>query len=162
MKQRKMIVSAFLILGFGLFKLQAQEALSTSGGNASGSDGSVSYTIGQVAYTANTTASGSVAQGVQQPYDISIVLGGDEIPAIDLILSVYPNPATNFIQLKVEHKQLTGLSYQLVNMQGKLMEEKQITEFITEINMHNLLTAAYFLKIKQDKKTVKTFKIVKN
>lgn len=157
-----MIISALLFLGFGLFRLQAQEALSTVGGNASGSEGSVSYTIGQIAYTTNIAISGSVAQGVQQPFDISIILGEDESTPVDLLLSVYPNPVTDFIQLKVDQKQLTGFSYQLLTMQGKLLEAKQITEFITGINMCNLLTATYFLKIKLDNKTVRTFKIVKN
>jgi hypothetical protein len=47
--------------------INAQETITTSGGNASGSGGSVSFTVGQVAYTTNTSSAGTVSQGVQQP-----------------------------------------------------------------------------------------------
>lgn len=58
-----------ITLLFGLFTaftVQAQHALVTSGGNATGLGGSVSYSIGQVFYTSNTSSIGSLTQGVQQ------------------------------------------------------------------------------------------------
>ena len=67
MKQKIFIRLLFLLIG--IQQLQAQDAIANSGGNATGSNGTVSYTVGQVAYTSQTGASGSVAQGVQQPSD---------------------------------------------------------------------------------------------
>jgi hypothetical protein len=43
-----------------------------AGGEATGSGGSVSYSVGQVVYTTNTGINGSVAQGVQQPYEFQM------------------------------------------------------------------------------------------
>jgi hypothetical protein len=57
-----------MFIGIKAINIQAQETVSTSGGNASGSGGSASYTIGQVAYTSNTSSAGTVSQGIQQPY----------------------------------------------------------------------------------------------
>jgi hypothetical protein len=51
---------------FAVCTIRAQDALVASGGNASGTGGSVSYSIGQLFYTGNSSASGSVAAGVQQ------------------------------------------------------------------------------------------------
>lgn len=71
MKNNKKTV-ALLLLGFGITTAQAQQATTATGGNASGSGGPVAYSVGQVVYTTNTSSNGSVAQGVQQPYEISI------------------------------------------------------------------------------------------
>mgnify|MGYP003647362234 CR=1 FL=1 len=45
----------------------SQEAISTSGGEAVGSGGSVSYTIGQVFYSSLSGSNGKLTEGVQQP-----------------------------------------------------------------------------------------------
>ncbi len=55
----------------------SQEAVTATGGEASGSNGTVSYTVGQVGYSVKTGGGGSVLEGVQQPYEIFIV-GVDE------------------------------------------------------------------------------------
>ena len=100
MKHQKAITSiAFLLLGLG--GLHAQDAVPATGGEATGTSGTASYSVGQVVYTTNTGTTGSVAQGVQQPYDISITVGINEMP-ISLEWSVYPNPTTGFLTVKVE------------------------------------------------------------
>ena len=54
---------------FGLAQIfQAQNIIPASGGNATGSGGTVSYTVGQIVYVTDTGNTGSVIQGVQQPY----------------------------------------------------------------------------------------------
>jgi hypothetical protein len=65
MKHKKTITSvAFLLIGLG--GLSAQESVNGSGGDATGTGGTSSYSIGQVVYTTATGTNGSVAQGVQQ------------------------------------------------------------------------------------------------
>ncbi len=161
MKYKNLKLSAVLLLGFGMTDLQAQEAIPAAGGNASGSGGSVSYSVGQVTYTTNTGTNGSVAQGVQQPYEISVVTGIEEAVGIDLICSVYPNPATHYLTLKVENYDFEKLSYQLYDMDGRLIESIKLSGNETSIDMINLDPAAYFLKVIQSNKEVKTFKIIK-
>jgi hypothetical protein len=162
MRQRRLKLSAVLLLGFGLTGLQAQEAIPATGGNASGSGGSVSYSVGQVIYTTNTGTHGSVAQGVQQPYEISVVTGIEEAIGINVSVLAYPNPVTEFLKLKVESYKVVNLSYQLYDMIGRLLENKKITGNETNIAMSNHLPATYFLKITEGTKEVKTFKIIKN
>ena len=50
-----------------LSNLFAQKGIVTSGGNAIGSSGTVSYTVGQIDFIAASNATGSISQGVQQP-----------------------------------------------------------------------------------------------
>ncbi|HEX2937232.1 MAG TPA: T9SS type A sorting domain-containing protein [Bacteroidales bacterium] len=162
MKHKRLKLCAIFLVGFGLTGLHAQTSVNATGGNASGSGGSASYSVGQVAYQANTGTSGSVTKGVQQPFEILVVTELDEAKVINLTLSAYPNPATDFIELKVESEKLKDLSYQLFDMNGKLIRSEKITGNKTSIVMTKLLPSAYFIKVIQANKEIKTFKIIKN
>ena len=84
MRYRQVKLIAILLLGLGLIELQAQEAIPASGGDASGSGGSVSYSIGQVVYQTHTCTSGSVAEGVQQSFEILVVTAIEEAKGVTL------------------------------------------------------------------------------
>lgn len=162
MRHKRLQLSAVLLLGLGLTGLQAQETIPATGGNASGSGGSVSYSVGQVVYTTNTGTNGSVAQGVQQPFEISMVTGLEEAKGISLSVTAFPNPTTDYLTLSIAEFDISNLSYQLYDMQGKLLENKKITGNQTSIVMSNLVPATYFVKVTDGNKEVKTFKIIKN
>ncbi len=161
MKYRKLKLSALFLLGFGITGLQAQESVNAAGGKASGNGGSVSYSVGQVAYQTHSGPDGSVAEGVQQPYEISVVTGIEEAIGVTLSFTAYPNPTTDYLQLKVESVKLKDLSFRLYDMQGKLLQDEKITDNQTSIVMSNLVPAIYFVKVFQGKREVKTFKIIK-
>jgi len=162
MRHKKVILSAALFLGLGLAGLHAQEAIPAAGGNALGNGGSVSYSVGQVVYTTSTGINGSVAQGVQQPYEISIVTGLEEAKGITLQCSAYPNPTSDMLTLKVVNFQLSTLNFQLYDINGKILENRRIEGDETRIDMTNLVIATYFLRVVQGSKEVKIFKIIKN
>jgi hypothetical protein len=158
----KLKLSALFLLALGLTGLHAQELPTATGGDAQGNGGTVSYSVGQVTYSTHTGTSGSVAQGVQQPFEISVITGIEEAKGISLMISAYPNPSTDFITLKVENFTLSTLHFQLFDMNGKLLQNEKITGNETSIAMSNLVPATYFVKVIQGKKEVKTFKILKN
>ena len=158
MKYKKKTVIIVLLLA-GLIRAEAQVAETASGGEATGPSGSVSYSVGQVFYTAATSANGSVSSGVQQAYEISSTLGiNDE--TISLELSVYPNPTSDYLTLKVE--ETAQLTYQLYNVQGILIEEKLVNSYTTGIDLEAHPSATYFLTVLKNSKRIKTFKIIKN
>jgi hypothetical protein len=161
MRHKKLKLSAVLLLGLGLTGLQAQESVNATGGNASGSGGSASYSVGQVVYTTNTGTNGSVVQGVQQPYEISVVTGLEEAKGIHLSVTAYPNPTTDYLTLEVKDFELSNLNFQLYDMNGKLLQSEKITGNQTSIVMSSLVPATYFVKVIQGNKEVKTFKIIK-
>ncbi len=162
MRHKKLKLSAVFLLCIWLTGLQAQSAIPATGGNASGGSGSVSYSVGQMVYTTNTGTNCSVAQGVQQPFEISVVTGLEEAKGINLSFSAYPNPTTDFLNLKVENYDNTNLSYQLFDISGKLLDTKKLESNKTSIVMNNLVKATYFLKVIENNKEIKTFKIIKN
>lgn len=153
---------AFLIAGLlSLGCVQAQESSNTSGGDATGSGGTVAYSVGQVVYTTNTGNNGSVAQGVQQSYKIEAI-GIDETK-LNISLSVFPNPTADNLTLKVNEFNNEQLLYQLYDTQGKLLSSKELTAVQTQINMSDLPAATYFINVlNQEDKKFQSFKIVKN
>ena len=161
MRNKRLKLSAVLLLGLGLTGLHAQESVNATGGDASGSGGSASYSVGQVVYTTNTGTNGSVAEGVQQAYEISVVTEIEEATGINLSVKAYPNPTANYLTLSVEEFDISNLSYQLYDMQGKLLQKETITSNQTSIDMNNLVPASYFVKVTQNNTEVKTFKIIK-
>jgi len=162
MRHKQLKLSAVLLLGLGLTGIQAQTSVNATGDNASGSGGSVSYSVGQVAYQTNTGTNGSVAEGVQQPYEISVITAIEEAKGINLSVTAYPNPTTDYLTLEVKEFDLSNLRFQLYDMSGKLLQSEKITGNQTSIVMSNLVPATYFVKVIQGNKEVKTFKIIKN
>lgn len=162
MKIRKKITFICIALLFGFTELCAQNNTVSAGGNASGAGGSASYTIGQIVYTTNSGANGSVAQGVQQPYEISIITQIEEAGEINLICTAYPNPASDHLTLKVENYNLEKINCQLFDINGKLLELKSISDTETKISIGQLPVAVYFLKVTEESKEIKVFKIIKN
>ena len=162
MRHKRLKLSAVLLLGLGLTGLQAQESVNATGGDALGSGGSASYSVGQVVYTTNIGTNGSVAQGVQQAFEISVVTGIEEAKGINLSVSAYPNPTTDYLTLEVKDVELLNLHFQMYDMNGKLLQNEKITGNQTSIVMSNLLPATYLVKVIQGNKEVKTFKIIKN
>ena len=159
-KTRKLII-AFFLFGFAAL-LQAQESFSATSGNATGIDGTISYTVGQVNYSTSIASNGTVAQGVQQPFEIMIVTSIDNIKDFGLECLIYPNPTTNFLTLYVENFSLPNLHSQLYNINGKLLQNKKVESKETFISMENLVPSTYFLKVINGNKEAKIFKIVKN
>ena len=152
------------VLTFSISVVSAQEGINATGGDAMGNGGSASYSVGQVFYQTHTGTNGSVAEGVQQPYEISIVTGIEQT-AINLAISAYPNPTTDYLTLQVDvltTLNIHAMSYQLYDMNGKILQSKKITGNDTIIIMSNLVPSTYFVRVIEGNKEVKTFKIIKN
>ncbi len=155
-----------LLIAFGLFgyplAIQSQNSVSAAGGDASGAGGTSSYTIGQIIYITCTGTSGSMAHGVQQPYEISVITGLEEAKDLNIICSVYPNPVNDILTLKIGNWDKKNLSYQLYDSRGNLLENKKVSVAETVVSMGNRATGTYFLKLTDSLKEIKVFKIIKN
>ena len=117
--------------------------------------------MGQVIYTKNTGLDGSVSQGVQQPYEVSELLGAEN-PSIRLVVQAYPNPTQNYLTLNVGNNEISNLNFQLIDVNGRLIKNKKISNAIEVIDMEKLQAAVYFLKVARNNKEIKNFKIIKN
>ena len=165
MKLRKIttiVLSMFLVTGLCRLDLHAQQSVNATGGEASGSGGTSSSTVGQIANQTLWAKNAYLSEGVQQPYEISIVTGMDEASDISLMLKAYPNPASKYLVLDVGDCQNRLLSYNLYDLSGQCVHQAGISKVQSTINMAQLPAGAYLLKVIDRNKELKTFKIIKN
>jgi len=159
---KKLIINALLLFSIGSTGVSAQCTITASGGDASGTGGTVNYSVGQIVYTIIDNSSGSVTQGVQQPYEISVISGFEAAKEITFEFVVYPNPVADCIKLVIKNFDTDNLGFLLFDMSGSLLLKSEIKSIETDINMGNYLPATYLLKVIQGRKEIKTFKIIKN
>jgi hypothetical protein len=153
----KTIFSACMLCA--VLTIQAQDAIPVSGGEAAGSGGTVSYSVGQLMYTTNI-GSGTVSQGIQQSFEFQ-TLSNPELTTVNLTAVTYPNPTKDFIILKITDSALNNLRYTLFDVNGKAISSGSITESNTQVQLKHLSIGAYILKVSQQNQSLKTFKILK-
>lgn len=124
-KNNRLKISALLLFGIGLTGLQAQESINAIGEDATGSGGSVSYSIGQIAYNISTGSNSTVAQGVQQAFEISVP-EVEEVGGVNISIIAYPNPTSDYLTLEVKDLELSNLNFQLFDIQGRLLQNQKI------------------------------------
>ena len=161
MIQIKRIFSFLTIILFFTQISTGQEAIPATGGTATGAGGSATYTVGQVVYHQFSGSTGFVIQGVQQPWEISIVTAIENTEDITLDCIVYPNPTEGSLKLVIGSFEDDNMSFQLCNMNGIIIQDFKIEDKETIILMDNLRSGIYFLKIVRNNLQIKVFKIVK-
>lgn len=157
--KRTSIHCFFFILFITTGQLKAQSAVLAAGTNASGGNGSVSYSVGQTAYLYKGSNS-QIMEGVQQAYEIS-TLSTDETTVTEDGIFLYPNPFKDYLYLDFTVNNYKNSEYQLFDAQGKLIKKGKITQSKSEFNFSSLPSAMYIIRINQEGKNIKTFKIIK-
>ena len=161
MKQQP-IFFTFLLMGI-IFFGYSQSAIVPVGGDAQSNNGSVSYTVGQIAVQTSENSNGvTVGEGVQQPYEIMTV-GVDDYPQIVLNAVVYPNPTENMAQLQLNGFDLPsgGISANLYDGNGKMLQNFTITDDLTSFQIGHYATGTYYLELRDGKRVLKTFKVIR-
>ena len=155
---RKILISLILFLPL---LTQAQKGFVSSGGEAHGSTGTISFSIGQAFYAPVFTEKGSHSPGIQQTYEV-LELPTQEFFSTNLQLAVYPNPATHRITLDIEHSEISGLTYDLFSTSGQILRTGAIRDTKTEVSLEEFGAAIYLLKVFRNSELLKTFQIIKN
>ena len=161
MRGNKMFLIGTILSWFSVFALHAQQSTMASGGNATGTGGFVSYSVGQVLFKTYAGSNVAISEGVQQPFEIS-VLSIETPNKSNANINVFPNPANDMISLNVENYDAGLLTYQLIDESGRILENKNLSGNLTPILMLNYSAGIYFLKVSEANNVVKTFKIIKN
>lgn len=136
----------------------AQSNTVSGGGEATGSGGSVSYSIGQVDYINSSGSGGSVNQGVQQPFEL-FVAGLSEEGLISL--NLYPNPTSDQLIIEIDET-LKDLSLNLTDMNGKILISQPVQAKETILSLKELAVGSYNLMVQHDNEIIESFKIIKN
>ena len=162
MNCRKFTIALFATIV--VIQMQAQEKSHSetlsSGGSVSNSNGSISYSIGQVLYTERANASNSINQGIQNVYEISIITG-KENHNVELLISAYPNPTVDYLNLVINDLDSEYLEFVLIDMKGQLIKSSKISSQQIKIDMNSCISGVYLLIVKDGDKSIKKFKIIK-
>lgn len=135
-----------------------------SGSNASGTSGTVAYSIGQVFYTNIGLTAYNVAEGIQHgEVALQNLATPENLIEPKAEISVFPNPTTDYVNIN-----MTGLefengprSYQLYDLQGRLLKQNTLNDTETQVNLNDVSSSIYILRVYVNNKVLKTFKIIK-
>ncbi len=132
-----------LLILFTSFISHAQNNTVASGTTATGSTGSATYSIGQIVYQTNNGSSGTISQGMQQAFEI-VTLSTNDVPQIQLVAIVYPNPTTSTLTVcndQVDHMNLVDL------VGKKVMVNKIVTGGKCLLDLSQLSNGIYILNV---------------
>lgn len=139
--------------------IYAQTTIPISGGDLQNENGSISYSIGQIFNHCIDCQTYSITEGIQQAYEVLIIY---EIEKTNIELTVYPNPTSKILNLKVTSQNIENMSYHFFDISGKLLINKKINDYTTPIDLGNYGSSIYLLKVFQNNKKIKVLKIIKN
>lgn len=150
----RIIVSiALLFLGLGC--TFAQQGPVSAGGNATGAEGSVSFSIGQAVIGSTEGNSGSSNAGLQQPYWVEVITGWNDV---DLSLAVFPNPAVDRITVR-DAKARVGLVLEWLDAEGRILARRTSEGAETFMMVDAWSNGVYLLRISEGERVLKTFRI---
>ncbi|NWL02596.1 hypothetical protein DM790_17370 [Flavobacterium collinsii] len=142
---------------------EMMETIIASGSSASGSSGTVTYSIGQVFYTyIGVESVYNVAQGIQhQEAGTSLDIPDIEKPTTQIV--AFPNPAIDFVNISMTGLELEGQKYyRLYDIQGRLLKQNLINQTEAQVSLSYLSPSIYILVVYNDSQILKSFKIIKN
>ncbi len=162
MKQIKKYIFFLLLFCLCPKIIKAQAGIVAAGGTSTGSGGNFTYSSGQVVYRQFTGTGGFIIEGVQQPWEISIVTSIENTDDINLECEIYPNPTAGFLRLTIRSFEDDNMSFRLYDINGILLQDYQIEATETVISLSKLRVGVYLLKIIKNNREVKVFKIIRN
>lgn len=143
----------------GMAGVHAQVSITSSGGNAQGSGGSSSYSIGQTFVQSQSNGTASVLQGVQQAVVLTN-LGTSKLG--NHIVIVYPNPTTDYLELQLSKAPKWRYWFVLYDAHGKAVRKLSIDEVQTTLHLGDLPAANYTAFVYDEhQRELQTFKIIK-
>jgi len=76
-------------------------------------------------------------------------------------ISVYPNPTAGIVFLKLDMDNIANCKYYLYDLQGREIQNSNITSVLTEMSFAPFESGVYILRIIKEKTLVQEFKIIK-
>lgn len=138
----------------------SQQAVLTSGGDNVASNGSISFSVGQVVFSTDSNNYISIEQGIQHSSDLFVVTAIQNILADNIFITVFPNPACDFIMLNLSLP-LDDLEYKLFDLNGNIVLAGLQKKSLNCISLANLAPSVYFLKVFRHNNEIQTFKVLK-
>ena len=159
-----LMVASLLCVAVGV---RAQAGIVNLGGDARSRYGSLGYSVGQLACENDFAPAISVVnitesfnEGLQQPYTLRD-MQFEDIQAISITVSLYPNPTVDAVILECDNLDET-LCYTLYNAQGQQLEQGTYHGGQQRIELKEYAAGNYMLSIQNKNKNEQNiYKIIK-
>lgn len=165
---------AFLLISSFAHSQSITPSVITSGGSFyQGSTGSLQWTIGEPIIETYSNPQGILTQGFQQSvytisdFDSTIITfpknNQDLIYIPQFSVKVYPNPASDYINILINSEEISNTKIELVDFSGKVILKENLNELNLQIDLSSVPPGMYFLRITNYYSGYyKTFKIEKS
>lgn len=154
--KKRLLIGIFAVTSVPIY---AQQNTVATGGNATGSNGSVSFTVGQIDYRSVSGTDANLNEGVQQPFEFFDPDAGLEEQQLNI--SLYPNPSNDFVIVNIPDWN-PDMNYQLTDAKGSLVRNGTISDIETMLDMRELSAGSYHLHLTALNQTLRTLQIIKN
>ena len=155
--------SIFILISL-LFAVSAtaqikQEVIASAGGYNTANGLSISWTLGETIIPTFKNGDLILTHGFQSQLIITTV---EENLDVMVNLKIFPNPASDIVNIQFETPVETEIIVYLLDSQGKLVKKDIIESSMTQkqINMQDLAGGIYYIKLVKDK-LINVYKVVK-
>jgi hypothetical protein len=162
----KIIKELFLLLILILFFVITgnsqnieRSAISNAGNYSKKSNMSLSFTLGEIAIQTHQNNEFTFAQGFQQSNISVSTLIKD--PEINYDVRIYPNPVKNWLSVQFDQNIQEKFYIKIFNLKGQLLKKKAISLPMDEINFGHYKNGEYILQINENRRIIKSYKVVK-
>ncbi|MBS4013791.1 MAG: T9SS type A sorting domain-containing protein [Bacteroidetes bacterium] len=157
---KKIIISAVIIalVCFGS-NIIAQQAVVTGGNFHQNSQGSITWGLGEAVIETFKQDNIIVTQGFQQSK--LTVTSIYDVPESEFSIVAFPNPANDFVYLKIESSEFEGVQFVVYDINGRMLIRQHFSSELEKISFSDLRSGVYFIKVIHKEKELKNFKIIK-
>jgi hypothetical protein len=157
--KRSIIVSLALFFVISLSAQVKQEVIASAGGYSVATGVSLSWTLGETIIPTFTNGGFTLTHGFQQQLIITAI---EENLADVVKVTIYPNPASDVINIKLESPLDGEVKIYLIDSQGKMLKTDFMEETMLEkeINLQDIPAGIYYLKMIKGKLS-NVYKVVK-
>jgi len=161
MKSTFLLLFTIMWIGHVHAQSTSPEVVASAGDTFQGNNVRIEWTLGELAITTVQNASQQITQGFHQPY--YTITSVDELPKNIGQISVFPNPTSEVIKMRLNFSQHQKVQIRLTDTQGHILLTKE--NFGQIINNHadisDLPSGTYFLNFSINNQYTQTFKIQK-
>lgn len=158
---RKIVIFSLLLWTCAVAQSQTitQQLISSSGDEFKNNTYQLDWSVGETAKETLAANNQMLTQGFHQGH--YIVTAIEQMSDLQFDINAFPNPTTDFIQLKIQTEKFENIHFTISDLSGKILfAEKQII-VNQKINLSNYLAGVYFLSIYKQNQLLKSFKIIK-
>lgn len=150
------------LLGSYATTISAQQVTNTSGGTASGDNGTASYSVGDMMHiSASNTDENKVLASIQYTYSVEVIEEPTAINETTLSADVVPNPTSGLLNVLLDNSPETDLTILVFSLTGDEILSQNISTQTSSLDMSNTPPGVYIMKLMSKNTLVKSFKIIK-